>query len=187
MTFVRLAGCNAADHGLDCIRWCDTPESWDPSAGEDLDLDEVCRRITLPRVCLTGGEPLLQLDGVAELALTAGARGLRTHLETNGTIDGPCAFDWVTVSPKPPEYMIRSSWRGRVDELKIVVGADLEAATAERVAASHPEAVVCLQPEYGKKPEGPRAGDALERAVSLVMAHPGWRLSLQMHKHIGLR
>ena len=25
MTFVRLAGCNAPEEALDCVRWCDTP------------------------------------------------------------------------------------------------------------------------------------------------------------------
>ena len=88
MTFVRLAGCNAPDLGLGCVRWCDTKDSWPARAGEDVDVEAVVERVNYPRLCLTGGEPLLQLEGVAALLDAAHARGIRVHVETNGTI-GP--------------------------------------------------------------------------------------------------
>ena len=44
-TFVRLAGCNAPGLGLGCVRWCDTPDSWDPRAGEDLEAGEILDRV----------------------------------------------------------------------------------------------------------------------------------------------
>ena len=88
MTFVRLAGCNAPDLGLDCVRWCDTKDSWPARAGEDFDIEAIVERVTYPRMCLTGGEPLLQCEGVAALLDAAHARGIRVHVETNGTI-GP--------------------------------------------------------------------------------------------------
>ncbi|MBC7293149.1 MAG: 7-carboxy-7-deazaguanine synthase QueE, partial [Thermoleophilia bacterium] len=87
MTFVRLAGCNAPELGLACVRWCDTRESWDVAAGEELTVPEVLARVSLPRVCLTGGEPLLQVDGIAELLAEATRRRLHVHMETNGTVD----------------------------------------------------------------------------------------------------
>ena len=128
MTFVRLAGCNAPELGLDCARWCDTRGSWDRTTGDEMDVLEILRRVRLPRLCLTGGEPLLQVDGVAELVAEAHRRDIRVHLETNGTLDpraGPAAacpgFDWATVSPKPPDYAIAPGWEGLVDELKLVV------------------------------------------------------------------
>ncbi len=197
MTFVRLAGCNAPDFGLDCVRWCDTEESWSAQAGEDVDIDALINRLHLPRICLTGGEPLLQLDAVAELLDAAHQREFRVHVETNGTIDpilaatGNCLeFDWVVVSPKPPEYLIAPGWEDLIDELKLIADDSLDAATAERLAASHPGAFVCIQP-VGKRPGEARqaAVDAAsaERTVSLVMSHPDWRLSLQLHKYLGLR
>ena len=206
MTFVRLAGCNAVSLGLGCTRWCDTPESWEPEAGEDMSIGEVLSRVRLPRLCLTGGEPLLQLEAVMELVTAMHLKGVRVHLETNGSVS-PAesqedAFDWVVVSPKPPDYRIARGWEGRVDELKLVADEGLDAATAERVAASHPEAVVCIQPEYGRSRtedrQAPRRGAesgrhirpdraSVERAVALVMDHPAWRLSLQTHKLLGLR
>lgn len=182
MTFVRLAGCNAPELRLACTRWCDTRESWDPGAGEELTVGQIMGRSRLPRLCLTGGEPLLQTEGAVELLLEAHGRGMRVHVETNGTLDPPAgagrSFDWVAVSPKPPDYRMARGWDGRVDELKLVADDSLDAATAERVAASHPEAVVFIQPE---------SGTSAERAIALVMDHPEWRLSLQTHKLLGIR
>jgi organic radical activating enzyme len=255
MTFVRLACCNAPELGLGCARWCDTQESWDRAGGEALDAAEVARRTRLPRLCLTGGEPLLQGEGVAQLVAEARRRGTLVHVETNGTLDplgafdrpvagdrpataglprtagqprrgpqGERPFDWATVSPKPPGYLVAPGWAGLVDELKLVAEEQLDAATAERLAAAHPEAVVSIQPLWetgraGSTDRGPVAGGvdsaarvgrdsiagaalgggdwqgagtalgeaAAERAMALVMAHPEWRLSLQIHKFLGVR
>jgi 7-carboxy-7-deazaguanine synthase len=225
MTFVRLAGCNASDLGLGCVRWCDTPGSWDSAAGEELEIDEIVGRVRLPRLCLTGGEPLLQVGGVVGLTVAAHRRGIRVHLETNGTLDpclalGPAAlerrralaertgepggaergFDWATVSPKPPHYLVAPGWTGMIDELKLVVDDRLDAATAERLSARYPGAIVCIQPEYkgglhtgtcqptGACPGPEAAGqETVERAIALVMDHLDWRLSLQTHKFLGIR
>ncbi len=89
MTFVRLAGCNAPDLGLDCVLWCDTPGSWAVDEGEIVSAAAIVERVHFPRLCLTGGEPLLQAEGVAELLAEAHRCGLRVHLETNGTVAPP--------------------------------------------------------------------------------------------------
>jgi organic radical activating enzyme len=210
MTFLRLAGCNAPELGLGCVRWCDTPGSWDPDAGEALSPSAAVAQAHFARICLTGGEPLLQAEGVAELVAEAHRRGGRVHLETNGTVPPPsgaleggaAVFDWVVVSPKPPEYRIAPEWAGIIDELKLVVDEHLDAARAERLAAAHSEAIISVQPAW----EGPQAGEpagaaapaapggvaesgasTVARAVRLVMEHPDWRLSLQTHKVLGIR
>ncbi len=198
MTFVRLAGCNAPELGLGCVAWCDTPGSWDRAGGQELEVMEVVHRVRLPRLCLTGGEPLLQVDAIGELLVRARSRGVRVHVETNGTVRPPrgteCRFDWVVVSPKPPDYVVAPEWAGCVDELKLVVDRHLEAATVERLAAASPEAVVFLQPEAGKDTgtgtrgaETARYRESRSRAITLVMEHPEWRLSLQIHKLLGIR
>lgn len=206
MTFVRLAGCNAPGLGLGCTRWCDTPASWDPAAGEEMDISEIVRCVGVPRLCLTGGEPLLQVDGTAELIGLAHREGIRVHLETNGTVDprpilaspileepagepadAERGFDWATVSPKPPDYLIALGWDGAIDELKLVADESLGAATAERLAARHPGAIVCIQPEYGGGLDARAGREAVERAITLVMDHSEWRLSLQTHRFLGIR
>ncbi len=205
MTFVRLAGCNASDLGLECVSWCDTPGSWDAAGGEPMEVEEILALAHYPRLCLTGGEPLLQLEGIARLLGAAERLGLGVHLETNGTIAprsalrGPLEPAWATVSPKPPGFLVAAGWEGLVDELKLVVDDRLDAATAERLAAAHPGAIVSIQPEWGGAAsptvgaaaatpiDGATSGDSAARAVAMVMAHPGWRLSLQIHKHLGIR
>lgn len=195
MTFVRLAGCNAPQLGLACKNWCDTAESWDAVGGVDLSVAAVAAQVRLPRVCLTGGEPLLQAVEAAMLIEVLHERGLRVHLETNGTLPlAPAAGrdaalrgrdvttpDWVAVSPKPPRYQVASEWAALIDEFKFVVDADFAPRVAEDLGRRYPRAVVCLQPEAGEGPAGVR------RAVDLVLAHPEWRLSLQSHKMLGLR
>lgn len=96
--FVRLAGCN-----LHCT-WCDTKYSW--GSGVDLEPAEVARRVAAfgcPSLVVTGGEPLLQQDAVAELLSLLPADTF-VEVETNGSIP-PCPallerVDQWNVSPK---------------------------------------------------------------------------------------
>ncbi len=183
MTFVRLAGCNGPELGLGCVRWCDTPESWAPESGEALAVTEILTMVRLPRVCVTGGEPLIQAAELRALVAALHSAGRRVHLETNGTLALPTGAkpDWVTVSPKPPDYGVSSWLAGNVDELKFVVDDAFEPEIAETLSRRFPHAAVCLQPESGGGEQ------ARARAVHEVMSHPTWRLSLQLHKVLGLR
>lgn len=186
MSFVRLAGCNAPQLNLGCLRWCDTASSWDPRDGETLEISEVLARAKLPRICLTGGEPLLQSPSLKHLIKQAHHRGQKVHLETNGTLAPPeIAPDWAVVSPKPPDYYISAAWKGRIDELKLMADDYLDVQVAEHLAAAHPQAVLCVQPvDFPQK--GTKAAASLDLALSLVMRHRDWRLSLQIHKLLNL-
>ncbi|MCX8032181.1 MAG: 7-carboxy-7-deazaguanine synthase QueE [Thermoleophilia bacterium] len=186
MTFVRLAGCNAHALGLWCTEWCDTSRAWATEAASETSAAAVLEQVRLPRLCLTGGEPLLQPEGVVELVTLAKARNVKVHLETNGTVSPPeCAFDWAVVSPKPPEYRVAPGWEGRVQELKMIVDDYLDVAVVERLARLYPEAVVSIQPLWAG-PDCRHSEKYHKRAVQLVLDHPVWRLSLQIHKMLGL-
>ncbi|MDA8078861.1 MAG: radical SAM protein [Nitrospiraceae bacterium] len=79
-TFVRLTGCN-----LRCI-YCDTRYSYDE--GVELSVDEIISHIRLVSVNLveiTGGEPLLQEEGVRTLIRLLLDDGYEVLLETNGS------------------------------------------------------------------------------------------------------
>lgn len=96
--FVRLANCNLA------CSWCDTPYSWDwkrfDKATEALEIEtdhlaEIIwnwqRETGILRVVLTGGEPLMQQQGLVDLidrvnAFTDGESVIEFDVETNGTI-----------------------------------------------------------------------------------------------------
>jgi 7-carboxy-7-deazaguanine synthase len=182
MTFVRFAGCNASDLGLGCVAWCDTPDSWDPSAGSEMTAEQVASAARLPRVCLTGGEPLLHGDMFADLVGLLQRSGRKVHVETNGTLDLPRASrpDWVTVSPKPPDHRISGGLLGLIHEIKLVVDGSFREEVAESLAESHPGVSVCLQPEWSQLSESGL------KAAALVMKHPEWRLSIQLHRFLGL-
>ncbi|HZJ03447.1 MAG TPA: 7-carboxy-7-deazaguanine synthase QueE [Thermoleophilia bacterium] len=182
MTFVRLAGCNAPLEGLACVRWCDTPQSWDPESGREVEVEELAGQLGMPRVCLTGGEPLLQAEESVRFSRLLAKRGIALHLETNGTVALPAgvSFAWVTVSPKPPAYEVDSSFRARIDELKLIVDGEFDAEIGERLESEFPQAAISIQPEA----EGGQ--DMVHSAVDMVLSHPHWRLSLQLHKLLGL-
>jgi len=122
-------------------------------------------------VC-TGGEPLLQLD--APLVEALRAEGFEVAVETNGTLLPPPGVDWVCVSPKQGAPLVLTSG----DELKVVFpqeGLDLEA--LEALPFTHR----FLQPL-----DAPPRAEHVRRAVELCRARPAWRLSVQMHKVVGI-
>jgi 7-carboxy-7-deazaguanine synthase len=126
-----------------------------------------------PFVVCTGGEPLLQLDQLLIEALHK--QGLEIAVETNGTIPVPAGIDWVCVSPKANTKIVVTSG----DELKLVYpqpGADPQ--KFEHLDFSH----FYLQPM-----DGPRLEQNREMAIRHCQNHGRWRLSMQMHKLLGIR
>ncbi|MEE9140897.1 MAG: 7-carboxy-7-deazaguanine synthase [Alphaproteobacteria bacterium] len=125
-----------------------------------------------PFVVCTGGEPLLQLDRPAIEALHA--LGLEVAVETNGTLAAPQGLDWVCVSPKAGAALtVRSG-----HELKLVYPQDgAEPEAYEGLDFRH----FFLQPMDGPERERNTAA-----ALRYCLEHPRWRLSVQMHKLLGL-
>lgn len=169
--FVRFSGCN-----LRC-RFCDT----DHGGGTLMSDGEIVAAVSswaADWVVLTGGEPALQVDGSLVDALHAAGKGVA--IETNGTVPLPEGIDWVTYSPKGDFCDGAEPCIGRADEVKVVW-------TGQEV--SHhllfPAGHYFLQPcDWG---DAVRNRETLAACVAYVEAHPQWRLSLQMHKLIGLK
>ena len=128
--FCRFAGCNLwsgreEDRTQAVCRFCDTDfVGTDGTQGGKYATaqalaDAVAACWTAPPqqrfVVLTGGEPLLQVDGALVDALHA--RGFEIAVETNGTIDAPPGLDWICVSPKAGATLRQQ----RGNELKVVV------------------------------------------------------------------
>ena len=123
---------------------------------------------------LSGGEPLLQVDGALVKALQGA--GFFVALETNGTVQLPCAFDWVTMSPKAGTA------------LKVVSGDELKLVFPQpELLPDHPALRDLSFDHWSLQPMD---GAALARntawAVQWVKRDPRWRLSVQAHKMLGL-
>ena len=82
-TFIRLHGCN-----LSC-GWCDTPEAKGIRPYTCKTIQEIADAVTVNRVCITGGEPLLQQGPLGTLVQQLVNRGRRIEVFTNGTIAIP--------------------------------------------------------------------------------------------------
>lgn len=180
--FVRFSGCNQTckveTHGFDC----DT----EFVSGRKLTLDELHTLIVkigglaCKWLILTGGEPALQVD--EEFCLYFRSKGYKLAIETNGSIflphrEGPPNtwsyhfFDWITVSPKVAEHVIRQR---TADEVKYVRG------YGQGIPKTVVEAQYYLISPAFNGTELDR--ETLQWCVKLVLENPKWRLSIQQHK-----
>jgi 7-carboxy-7-deazaguanine synthase len=181
VVFLRFAACN-----LDCPG-CDTDFS--PEGAQRLSADEIVARLRAldvagtQRVVVTGGEPTLQWDEA--LAARVREAGFRAHMESNGTRAPAAPVDWLTVSPKPqhhpPAARIALAEHLPADEIKVVVDDTVDEAVLDRYAARWRCEHYFVQPGMDARYE-----HNLARTLALVHARPRWRLSLQLHKIIGV-
>ncbi len=185
--FVRFAGCNLWS-GLErdratargsCAAWCDTDFVGTNGVGGGkytaaglvaAVLGLWPSRTERPRIVLTGGEPLLRVDENLVGALLAARCWI--SVETNGTQPVPVGIDWVCMSPKAGQAVVLAS----VDELKIVWPQELDPeAVASTVSARH----FSIQPRSGLV-------GSVNAAVAYAKNNPRWRVSLQLHKILGI-
>jgi len=186
--FLRFAGCNLwsgheQDRATAVCRFCDTDFVGTDGAGggKFASADALARAVeskwpvrarTGRFVVCTGGEPLLQLDPPLVEALHD--RGFRVAIETNGTLLPPAGVDWTCVSPKAGAPLVLK----RGSEIKLVypqTGAEPERYT--QFEFEH----FFLQPM-----DGPRRAENTRLAADYCLRNPRWRLSLQIHKLIGI-
>jgi 7-carboxy-7-deazaguanine synthase (Cx14CxxC type) len=184
--FCRFAGCNLwsgreEDRSKAECQFCDTDfVGTDAEGGGKFatapDLADACAKVAgdagVTFVVLTGGEPMLQVDAALIDALHA--RGFTIAIETNGTLPVPRTIDWICVSPKAGTDLKQRTG----DELKLVFPqAGLDPENVAGLAFTH---------RYLQPMDGPDVKDNTARAIAYCKAHPGWRLSLQTHKLLGI-
>jgi len=197
--FIRLQGCPVG------CSWCDTKHTWDIALSDEvtkevmlaksqetpqwagLSVEQVLalvveRGYNAKHVVITGGEPCM-VDLTA-LCHAFEKLSYSTQVETSGTfeilVSNKC---WVTVSPKinmRGGYPILNSAMKRANEIKHPIATeqhvdDLKTLLAEHHIANTP---VYLQP-ISQKPR------ATELAIETCIAN-NWRLSVQVHKYLGI-
>lgn len=183
--FCRFSGCNLwSGHEKDrksaICNFCDTDFTGTdgPGGGVFKSPEQLVsalmnawkNRNARPFAVFTGGEPLLQVDD--DLMRELNQSNIRTAVETNGTLPVPSGFDWVCVSPKAgSDLIVRTG-----DELKLVFPQkDLDPESFREMKFDH----FLLQPM-----DGPDLEENTRLAVSYILEHPWWKLSLQTHKFI---
>ena len=197
MIVLRLQGC------LVGCPWCDTKLTWDKDGSAqqsnqalavlgDMECDDLVSEVCqtglglVNWVMLTGGEPAEQ--ELAPLVHALQEAGYRIALETSGTALGHlgAGIDWVCVSPKwniagSNGLPVLERAVAGADEYKFVVGRQSDIAKWEHFLVkfrANPKAVISLQPLSESK-----------RATQICVAaahEKGWRVSIQVHKVIGL-
>ncbi|MBO4752242.1 MAG: radical SAM protein [Bacteroidales bacterium] len=172
--FIRFEGCN-----LQCP-FCDT----DFSHGIEMSEDEIVSAVIgypAKLVVVTGGEPSLQLTESLVDALHR--QGRRVAVETNGTHLLPTNVDWITLSPKDMFLgSVATPVLTEVDELKVVYDGVHIPERYEHITVRHAR---FLQPcDTGDHKQN---DIIIKKTIEYIKANPQWRLSLQVHKVVGIR
>jgi len=186
--FCRFAGCNLwsgreADRATAACKFCDTDfvGTDGSSGGRYKNADDLADAIERGwaggeghRFCvLTGGEPLLQVD--APLIDALHRRAFQIAVETNGTVMPPPGIDWVCVSPKSD------------CELAVIEGNELKLVFPQHDAPPERFAHLAFERFLLQPMDGADLQENTRRAIEYCLKNPQWRLSIQTHKHIGIR
>ncbi|GAA6206501.1 7-carboxy-7-deazaguanine synthase QueE [Thalassotalea sp. SU-HH00458] len=197
--FLRLQGCPVG------CSWCDTKHTWEINLSDEVDQQVMINKTAesdnwaaltsedilaifnrqgfqAKHIVITGGEPCM-VD-LTPLCTVFEAQGYSCQIETSGTFEIQTTENcWVTVSPKvnmKGGYKILTSAMQRANEIKHPVATeqhvdDLKALLVEHAVTAKP---IYLQPISQK-----------ERATQLAIKtciENNWRLSIQIHKYIGI-
>lgn len=187
--FCRFAGCNLwsgleRDRNSSICKFCDTDFVWnnDIDGGKFKSPQDLAKRVLSlwptnsvgqPLVVCTGGEPALQLDDALVDAFHD--QGLEVAIETNGTLDLPHGIDWICVSPKANT------------EIKVKNGNEIKVVFPQEGAAPELFEDLKFQNYFLQPMDGPSRDKNIMHAIEYCKAHPRWRLSIQIHKIIGIR
>lgn len=178
---IRLTGCN-----LRCS-WCDSAFAFAGGRGRTVDnVVAAAKKARLPRVLVTGGEPMLQPAAPALLAGLVKA-GLAVMIETNGSVDIAAVPPGVHIVMDLKAPLSGSCEQNRLenlallkasDEIKIVIAGREDYLWARKTIRAH-----CLDERF-KVSLSPAAGlvNPADLAGWMLADRIDARLGLQLHK-----
>lgn len=184
--FVRCAGCN-----LSCT-WCDTVYAKEPNSGEYMAVSDVVTEVTrekLTYVCITGGEPLLQIEEIMTLCRHLYNAGFLIEIETNGTIDFTplLSYALINMDVKCPSSGEEES--SKTDLISLLRSCDaLTFVVRDREDCLFAEAIISQKQPVCEVFFSPVEGSDGREIAGFICEHAlPVRLELQLHKHIGVR
>ena len=171
--FVRLQGCKAKNACYAAGIKCDT----EFESGRAYSVDELLLKIhSIAPDCFeitwTGGEPLDQLT--EEIVDYFKVAGFYQAIETSGLHPSVRGLDFVCVSPKVAEHIVKKNFPDGVDELRYV----------RHSGQSIPEPSISAK-HYWVSPhsDGFTINEKnLKHCIDLCLANPKWKMSIQQHK-----
>jgi len=195
--FIRTYGCNLRCSYCDSLHAVEGGEYKQMTPQEILD---VCEKLNIKRVILTGGEPLLQPDA-PELVDLLCNNGFTVEIETNGAVDlksfhnklktrrTSClsyTMDYKSLSSGMSEKMLENNlaFLTTKDCLKFVVGSleDLEqmnsVLTLHELSFGKVKAQVFVSPIFGQIEPAQIVNYVLEKGLDFI------RTQIQIHKVI---
>ena len=179
--FIRLWGCPVG------CSFCDTGYALQDDNGKSIpyelkSIDSLVDAMRSPLTVITGGEPMIH----KELPLLVSAlleRDRKVSIETSGGAwQEVNQKAWITLSPKEhksPRFPVLENVWSRANEIKIVIedGTEPNHYRENLLKKSCP---IYLQPEWSTRER------TTPLAIALLKENPTYRLSLQMHKLIGV-
>ncbi|MBD1815434.1 7-carboxy-7-deazaguanine synthase QueE [Microcoleus vaginatus DQ-U2] len=178
--FIRLAGCPVR------CPWCDTGYA---NGGKGLpsvpqSIAQLLDQLQSPRVVITGGEPFIHRD-LPELVEALLEADKQVSIETSGAYwQDVSPLAWITLSPKEhvnPTYPVQELFWTRANEIKLVISTGEEVKFYHKHLKNNVNLPVFLQPEWNSK------NLAIPIILELLKQNPSYRLSLQIHKFIGVQ
>ncbi len=197
--FIRLQGCPVG------CAWCDTKHTWEINNNDqvivatmltksqesqqwsNLSIEEISTVIVeqgyqAKHIVITGGEPCM-VD-LTPLCIAFEQLGFSCQVETSGTFDISVTENcWVTVSPKvnmKGGYKILDAAMQRANEIKHPIATEQHVDDLKALLLTHKigNTPIYLQPISQKN-------RATELAIKTCIEN-NWRLSVQVHKYIGI-
>jgi organic radical activating enzyme len=168
-----LQGCKAKNACFAAGIKCDT----EFNSGKTMDLDQIFTILNdLNSECIeitwTGGEPLDQLT--ENHVKFFHEKGFYQCIETSGLHPAPKGIDYITVSPKVAEHVVKKNFPEGVTELRYVrhKGQDIpkpEITAKYKFVSPHSDGFSLN-------------GENLQHCINLCLENPDWKLSVQTHK-----
>lgn len=196
MTFVRFSKCN-----LDCS-FCDTPYNRVAIKMSHDELVTLLVRMAPAWIIFTGGEPCLQLTSELLVSLRVRIPGVKFAIETNGTVwnEAVAGINYINISPKKG-YPVHPSFSSLpVDEIRYLIDGPQDdiydvGVTPKAITISPMMSDPVPLTTSWKSGEGhPSLTGVIDQASFNRCAylvhkyrHRGARLSVQVHKFVGVR